>query len=70
MSISVSLRPCNNASTACSNARSRNACIPASELGRHFCNTSLARMVVNLLWLSHLEDCAMRALSSRQLRRK
>ncbi len=68
--LSVSLRPCNNASTACSNVRSRNACIPDSELGRHFCNTSLARMVVNLLWLSHLEDCAMRALSSRRLCRK
>ncbi|MFA1727742.1 hypothetical protein ACD582_10610, partial [Xanthomonas nasturtii] len=31
---------------------------------KHFCNTSLARMVGTLLWLSHLEACPMRALSS------
>ncbi|RBD68461.1 hypothetical protein BRM19_23540, partial [Xanthomonas oryzae pv. oryzae] len=35
-----------------------------SELDRHFCNTSLARMVGTLLWLSHLEACPMRAPSS------
>ncbi|WP_218623352.1 hypothetical protein, partial [Xanthomonas oryzae] len=50
--------------TARSKARWRNACIPESELDRHFCNTSLARMVGTLLWLSHLEACPMRAPSS------
>ncbi|MGD6407240.1 hypothetical protein, partial [Xanthomonas citri] len=35
-----------------------------SELDRHFCNTSLARMVGTLLWLNHLEACPMRAPSS------
>ncbi|AOD15828.1 hypothetical protein BER93_15430 [Xanthomonas fragariae] len=64
LSISVSLRWCNSASTARSNARSRNACAPGSELGRHVCNQWLARMVVNLFWLHHLEDSAVRTLSS------
>ncbi len=63
-SIRVSRPPCNSASIAPSKARCRNACMPDSESGRHFCDTSLARMVGTVLWLGHLEACPMRAPSS------
>ncbi|WP_440560336.1 hypothetical protein ACSYAP_002025 [Stenotrophomonas sp. STK1_22] len=36
-----------------------------SELGKHFCNTWLARMTAFFFWFSHLEGCGMRALVSR-----